>query len=79
MCYGGFNPTAEKSIKSLKSELEHYKKALKIAATRLKCYGGLGEGFCAISDCEYRHCGNDEGCVLAHLRKAVRAIEEERK
>lgn len=54
-------------------------RALKIAATRLKCYGGWGKGFCAVSDCEYRNCGNDEGCVLAHLRKAEREIEEEEK
>lgn len=52
-------------------------RALKIAATRLKCYGGWGKGFCTVSDCEYRNCGNDEGCVLTHLRKAEREIEEE--
>lgn len=59
------------------SELEKHKRALRIAAPRLKCYGGWGKGFCAVSDCEYRNCGNDEGCVLAHLRKAEREIEEE--
>lgn len=61
-----------------KRRAEVAERALKIAATRLKCYGGLGEGFCAVSDCEYRHCSNDEGCVLAHLRQAAREIEEEK-
>ena len=62
-----------------KRRAEVAERALKIAATRLKCYGGLGEGFCTVSDCEYHHCSNDEGCVLAHLRKAERELAEERK
>ena len=66
-------------IAEWKRRAEVAERAVKIAATRLKCYGGLGEGFCVVSDCEYRHCSNDEGCVLAHLRKAAREIEEERK
>lgn len=65
-------------VSEWKRRAEVAERALKIAATRLKCYGGLGEGFCAVSDCEYRHCGNDEGCVLAHLRKAAREIEEKK-
>ena len=68
---------AERDVKEWKRRAEVAERAVKIAATRLKCYGGLGEGFCAVSDCEYRHCGNDEGCVLVHLRKAEREIEEE--
>ena len=70
---------ADVHLMELYCRAEVAERALKIAATRLKCYGGLGEGFCGVSDCEYRHCGNDEGCVLAHLRKAAREIEEERK
>lgn len=61
------------------SELEKHKRALRIAAPRLKCYGGWGKGFCSIQGCEYHHCENAEGCVAAHLREASRRIEEERK
>lgn len=58
-------------------ELEKHKRALRIAAPRLKCYGGWGKGFCSIQGCEYHHCENAEGCVAAHLREASRRIEEE--
>ena len=66
-------------VAAWKRRAEVAERALKIAATRLKCYGGLGEGFCTVSDCEYHHCSNDEGCVLAHLRKAERELAEEGK
>lgn len=53
--------------------------ALKNAAPRLKCRGGLGKGFCKVDKCDYYHCNNDEGCVKAHLRQAEKELEEEGK
>ena len=50
--------------------------ALKNAAPRLKCRGGLGKGFCKVDKCDYYHCNNDEGCVKAHLRQAEKELEE---
>lgn len=54
-------------------------RALRNAAPRLKCRGGLGEGFCGVDKCDYYHCNNDEGCVKAHLQQAEKELAEERK
>lgn len=76
---------AEKAIISLTKqykEAEHRaevaERALRNAAPRLKCRGGLGEGFCGVDECDYYHCNNDEGCVKAHLRQAERELAEEK-
>lgn len=75
----GYGDVAEwkKRAEVAEHELEKHKRALRIAAPRLKCYGGWGKGFCSIQGCEYHHCENAEGCVAAHLREASRRIEEE--
>lgn len=54
-------------------------RALRNAATRLKCRGGLGKGFCRIDKCNYYHCNNDNGCIKAHLEQAEKELAEERK
>lgn len=54
-------------------------RALYIAATRLKCRGGIGKGFCRVDECDYYHCDNDEGCVNAHLKQAEKELSEEGK
>ena len=54
-------------------------RALRNAAPRLKCRGGLGEGFCGVDKCDYYHCNNDEGCVKAHLQQAEKELAEEGK
>lgn len=51
-------------------------RALRNAAPRLKCRGGLGEGFCGVDKCDYYHCNNDEGCVKAHLQQAEKELAE---
>lgn len=73
-------------VKQIVKEREEYKhraevaeRALRNAAPRLKCRGGLGEGFCGVDKCDYYHCNNDEGCVKAHLRQAEKELAEERK
>lgn len=54
-------------------------RALRNAATRLKCRGGLGKGFCRVDKCNYYHCNNDNGCIKAHLEQAEKELAEERK
>lgn len=53
-------------------------RALRNAAPRLNCRGGLGKGFCKVDKCDYYHCNNDEGCVKAHLDQAEKELAEER-
>lgn len=62
-----------------KHRAEVAEKALRNAAPRLKCRGGLGEGFCGVDKCDYYHCNNDEGCVKAHLQQAEEELAEEGK
>ena len=71
-------------VEQIVKEREEYKhraevaeRALRNAAPRLKCRGGLGEGFCGVDKCDYYHCNNDEGCVKAHLQQAEREIKEQ--
>lgn len=54
-------------------------RALRNAAPRLNCHGGLGKGFCRVDKCDYYHCNNDEGCVKAHLQQADKELAEEGK
>lgn len=63
-------------IKEYKHRAEVAEKALRNAAPRLKCRGGLGEGFCGVDKCDYYHCNNDEGCVKAHLQQAEKELAE---
>ena len=71
------------SLAKKTEEAEHRaevaERALKNAAPRLKCRGGWGKGFCRVDNCEYRHCENDDGCVLAHLQQAEKELKEKRK
>lgn len=60
-----------------KHRAEVAERALRNAAPRLKCRGGLGEGFCGVDKCDYYHCNNDEGCVKAHLQQAEKELAEE--
>ncbi len=62
-----------------KHRAEVAERALYIAATRLKCRGGIGKGFCRVDECDYYHCDNDEGCVNAHLKQAEKELSEEGK
>ena len=62
-----------------KHRAEVAERALRNAAPRLKCRGGLGEGFCGVDKCDYYHCNNDEGCVKAHLQQAEKELAEEGK
>ena len=73
-------------VEQIVKEREEYKhraevaeRALRNAAPRLKCRGGLGEGFCGVDKCDYYHCNNDEGCVKAHLQQAEKELAEEGK
>ena len=52
-------------------------RALRNAAPRLNCRGGLGKGFCKVDKCDYYHCNNDDGCVKAHLDQAEKELAEE--
>ena len=54
-------------------------RALRNAAPRLNCRGGLGKGFYKVDKCDYYHCNNDDGCVKAHLDQAEKELAEERK
>lgn len=54
-------------------------RALRNAAPRLNCRGGIGKGFCKVDKCDYYHCNNDEGCIKAHLEQAEKELAEERK
>lgn len=71
--------TAVQGVKELKHRAEVAERALRNAAPRLKCRGGLGEGFCGVDKCDYYHCNNDEGCVKAHLQQAEKELAEEGK
>lgn len=53
-------------------------RALRNAAPRLNCRGGLGKGFCKVDKCDYYHCNNDDGCVKAHLDQAEKELAEEK-
>lgn len=55
------------------------KRALYIAATQLKCRGGIGKGFCRVDECDYYNCNNYGGCVKAHLKQAEKELSEKRK
>lgn len=54
-------------------------RALRNAAPRLNCRGGLGKGFCKVDKCDYYHCNNDDGCVKAHLDQAEKELAEEKR
>lgn len=54
-------------------------RALRNAAPRLNCRGGIGKGFCKVDKCDYYHCNNDEGCIEAHLEQAEKELAEEQK
>lgn len=76
----------DEEVEKIVKERDEYKhraevaeKALRNAAPRLKCRGGLGEGFCGVDKCDYYHCNNDEGCVKAHLQQAEKELAEEKK
>lgn len=62
-----------------KHRAEVAERALYIAATQLKCRGGIGKGFCRVDECDYYHCDNDEGCVNAHLKQAEKEFWRGRK
>ena len=75
---------SEEEVEDIARQRDEYKhralvaeKALRNAAPRLKCRGGLGEGFCGVDKCDYYHCNNDEGCVKAHLQQAEKELAEE--
>lgn len=61
-----------------KHRAEVAERALRNAATRLKCRGGLGKGFCRVDKCNYYHCNNDNGCIKAHLEQAEKELAEEK-
>lgn len=72
-------------VEKIVKERDEYKhrqevaeRALRNAAPRLNCRGGLGKGFCRVDECDYYHCNNDEGCVKAHLQQAERELAEEK-
>lgn len=64
-------------VSEWKHRAEVAEKALRNAAPRLNCRGGLGKGFCRVDKCDYYHCNNDEGCVKAHLQQAEKELAEE--
>ena len=63
---------SEYRIAEAQHRAEAAEKALRNAAPRLKCRGGLGKGFCKVDKCDYYHCNNDDGCVKSHLEQAER-------
>lgn len=65
--------------KEAEHRAEVAERALRNAAPRLNCRGGIGKGFCKVDECEYYHCNNDEGCLKAHLEQAEKELAEERK
>lgn len=66
-------------VKEYQRRAEVAERALRNAAPRLNCRGGLGKGFCRVDKCDYYHCNNDEGCVKAHLQQAEKELAEEDK
>ena len=69
----------DKKLKDAEHRAEVAERALRNAAPRLNCRGGIGKGFCKVDECEYYHCNNDEGCIKAHLEQAEKELAEERK
>lgn len=65
-------------VKEAERRAEVAERALRNAAPRLNCRGGIGKGFCKVDECEYYHCNNDEGCIKAHLEQAEKELAEER-
>lgn len=61
-------------LKEAEHRAEVAERALRNAATRLKCRGGLGKGFCRVDKCNYYHCNNDNGCIKAHLEQAEKEL-----
>lgn len=70
---------SEYRIAEAQHRAEAAEKALRNAAPRLKCRGGLGKGFCKVDKCDYYHCNNDDGCVKSHLEQAEKELAEEGK
>lgn len=66
-------------VKEAEHRAEVAERALRNAAPRLNCRGGIGKGFCKVDECEYYHCNNDEGCIKVHLEQAEKELAEERK
>lgn len=64
-------------VKEAERRAEVAERALRNAAPRLNCRGGIGKGFCKVDECEYYHCNNDEGCIKAHLEQAEKELAEE--
>lgn len=79
LCDGAELEQVIKARDEYKHRAEVAERALRNAAPRLKCRGGLGEGFCGVDKCDYYHCNNDEGCVKAHLQQAEKELAEEGK
>ena len=67
---------AIRKYKEMKHRAEVAERALYIAATQLKCRGGIGKGFCRVDECDYYNCNNNGGCVKAHLKQAEKELEE---
>lgn len=66
-------------VKEVEHRAELAERALRNAAPRLNCRGGLGKGFCKVDKCDYYHCNNDDGCVKAHLDQAEKELAEEKR
>lgn len=66
-------------VKEAERRAEVAERALRNAAPRLNCRGGIGKGFCKVDKCDYYHCNNDEGCIEAHLEQAEKELAEEQK
>lgn len=66
-------------VKEAEHRAEVAERALRNAAPRLNCRGGIGKGFCKVDECRYYHCDNDEGCIKAHLEQAEKELAEESK
>ena len=77
----GASATAMAVLEAAKAEhrAARAERALRNAAPRLKCRGGLGKGFCRVDKCDYYHCNNDDGCVKSHLEQAEKELAEEMK
>lgn len=69
----------ERRLAEAEHRAEIAERALRNAAPRLNCRGGLGKGFCKVDKCDYYHCNNDDGCVKAHLDQAEKELAEGRK
>ena len=70
---------AERRAHDVEHRAARAERALRNAAPRLKCRGGLGKGFCRVDKCDYYHCNNDDGCVKSHLEQAEKELAEEKK